>query len=146
MIYQFTTFEPPLGVQPGASTPNCFEYSATNRCQPANFMASTPAMAPIGLPTRNRSRTSTQMSQPAAQPKIPMKTNKKEKLQNATGFAFDDGFHDQLPTAILPICPDPAAVFSPDTPLRLPPLAPLQRRRRHIQLPPSQAGRSFIMH
>jgi hypothetical protein len=52
MIYQFTTFEPPLGVQPGASTPNCFEYSATNRCQPANFMASTPAMAPIGFPTK----------------------------------------------------------------------------------------------
>jgi hypothetical protein len=62
-----------------------------------------------------------------------MKTNKKEKLQNATGFAFDDGFHDQLPTAIQPICLDPAAVSSPDTPLRLPPLAPPQRSEAPAQ-------------
>src|SRR5262245_12816623 len=29
-----------LGDQPGVSTPNCFAYSAFNRCQPPNFMAS----------------------------------------------------------------------------------------------------------
>jgi hypothetical protein len=97
MIYQFTTFEPPLGVEPGASTPKCFAYSATNRCQPANFMGSTPAMAAIGLPTRNRSRTSKQMCQPAAQPKIPMKTNKKEKLQNAYWLCFRRWFPTSFP-------------------------------------------------
>src|SRR2546422_4747898 len=31
----------------GESTPNCFAYSAFNRCQPANFMASAPTMRPI---------------------------------------------------------------------------------------------------
>lgn len=34
--------------QPGGSTPNCFAYSAFNRCQPPNFMASVPAMRPMG--------------------------------------------------------------------------------------------------
>jgi hypothetical protein len=48
------------------STPNCFAYSALNRCQPLNFMASAPVMGPIGLPARSRSRTSKQMCQPAA--------------------------------------------------------------------------------
>src|SRR5207245_9875510 len=52
--------------QPGVSTPNCFAYSAFNRCQPPNFMASAPTMRPIGSPARSRSRTSKQMCQPAA--------------------------------------------------------------------------------
>src|SRR5438105_1737148 len=34
--------------QPGVSTPNCFAYSAFNRCQPPNFMASGPTMRPMG--------------------------------------------------------------------------------------------------
>src|SRR5262249_7726793 len=55
-----------LGGQPGGSTPNCFAYSAFNRCQPPNFIASLPTMRPIGSPARNRSRTSKQMCQPAA--------------------------------------------------------------------------------
>src|SRR5256886_9395799 len=33
--------------KPGVSTPNCFAYSAFNRCQP-NFMASAPTMRPMG--------------------------------------------------------------------------------------------------
>src|SRR5947208_11206098 len=36
----------------GGSTPNCFAYSAFNRCQPANFIASPPAMRPMGVPPR----------------------------------------------------------------------------------------------
>src|SRR5438094_2544487 len=58
-----------LGVpegQPGGSTPNCFAYSAFNRCQPPNFKAAAPTMRPIGSPARNRSRTSKQMCHPAA--------------------------------------------------------------------------------
>src|SRR5207245_5060070 len=55
-----------LGGQPGVSTPNCFAYSAFNRCQPPNFMASAPTIRPIGSPARSRSRTSKQMCQPAA--------------------------------------------------------------------------------
>src|SRR5207249_2952062 len=52
--------------QPGVSTPNCFAYSAFNRCQPPNFMASAPTMRPMGRPARSRSSTSKQMCQPAA--------------------------------------------------------------------------------
>src|SRR5436309_128325 len=55
-----------LGGQPGLSTPNCFAYSAFNRCQPPNFIASPPTMRPIGSPARSRSRTSKQMCHPAA--------------------------------------------------------------------------------
>src|SRR5437899_2787041 len=55
-----------LGGQPGVSTPNCFAYSAFNRCQPPNFIASGPTMRPIGSPARSRSRTSKLMCQPAA--------------------------------------------------------------------------------
>src|SRR5437870_919768 len=32
----------------GVSTPNCFAYSAFNRCQPPTFMASGPTMRPMG--------------------------------------------------------------------------------------------------
>src|SRR5579862_2736071 len=39
-----------LGGQLGALTPNCRAYSAFSRCQPANFMASAPAMRPMGVP------------------------------------------------------------------------------------------------
>src|SRR5215831_10370533 len=46
--------------------PNCLAYSATNRCQPANFIASAPAMREIGCPASSRSRTSKEMCQPAA--------------------------------------------------------------------------------
>ncbi len=49
----------------GAPTPNCFAYSAFNRCH-SNFVASAPTMSPIGVPLRKRSRTSKQMCQPAA--------------------------------------------------------------------------------
>ena len=55
-----------LGGQLGASTPNCLAYSAFSRCQPSNFMASPPAMRPMGVPLRRRSRTSKQMCHPAA--------------------------------------------------------------------------------
>ena len=55
-------FGGPLGV----SVPNCLAYSPTDRSQPFNFMALTAAMAPIGLPASNRSRTSKQICQPAA--------------------------------------------------------------------------------
>ena len=34
--------------RPGVSTPNCFAYSAFNRCQPPNYMASAPTMRPMG--------------------------------------------------------------------------------------------------
>ena len=37
-----------FGGQPVVSTPNCFAYSACNRCHPPNFMASGPTMRPIG--------------------------------------------------------------------------------------------------
>ena len=33
--------------QEGASTPNCFAYSALSRCQPLNFMASGPTIRPM---------------------------------------------------------------------------------------------------
>ena len=33
----------------GTSTPNCFAYSAFNRCQPSNFIASAPTMRPMRL-------------------------------------------------------------------------------------------------
>src|SRR5438045_7517184 len=55
-----------LGGQLGVSTPNCFAYSAFNRCQPPNFMASAPTMRPMGRPASSRSSTSKQMCQPAA--------------------------------------------------------------------------------
>src|SRR5436309_15016156 len=55
-----------LGVHPGVSTPNCFAYSAFNRCQPPNFIAPGPTMRPMGRPARSRSSTSKQMCQPAA--------------------------------------------------------------------------------
>src|SRR5215472_8999461 len=45
---------------------NCLAYSAFSRCQPPNCIASPPAMRPIGVPPRRRSRTSKQMCQPAA--------------------------------------------------------------------------------
>src|SRR5205085_9994961 len=56
----------PFCPQLGASTPNCFEYSAARRCQPSNFIASMPTIRPIGAPARNRSITSKQTCQPAA--------------------------------------------------------------------------------
>src|SRR6185312_13735720 len=34
------------------SIPNCLAYSAFSRCQPPNFMASTPAMRPMEVPLR----------------------------------------------------------------------------------------------
>src|SRR5580693_3547028 len=46
--------------------PNCLAYSAFSRCQPPNCIASPPAMRPMGVPLRRRSRTSKQMCQPAA--------------------------------------------------------------------------------
>src|SRR5213592_786841 len=55
-----------LGDQPEGSTPNGFAYSAFNRCQPPNFMASGPTMRPMGWPARSRSSTSKQMCHPAA--------------------------------------------------------------------------------
>src|SRR5260370_840841 len=55
-----------LGGQPGVSTPNCLAYSAFNRCQPPNFIASPPTMRPMGVPLRRRSRTSKQVCHPAA--------------------------------------------------------------------------------
>src|SRR5258708_2216141 len=64
---RFHVVLPPLMLQCfGVSTANCFAYSAVNRCQPPNFLASAPAMRPIGSPARSRSRTSKQMCQPAA--------------------------------------------------------------------------------
>jgi hypothetical protein len=39
-----------LGGQLGVSTPNCFAYSAFNRCQPPNFIASPATMRPMGVP------------------------------------------------------------------------------------------------
>ena len=54
------------GGQSGLSMPNCLAYSAFNRCQPPNFIASAPTMRPIGSPARSRSSTSKQMCQPAA--------------------------------------------------------------------------------
>src|SRR5262249_51471766 len=58
------------GCQPGVSTPNCFAYSAFNRCQPPNFMASGPTMRPIGSPASSLSSTSKQICQPAAPAEI----------------------------------------------------------------------------
>src|ERR1051325_7778204 len=55
-----------LDDQPGVSTPNCCAYSAFNRCQPPNFIASMPTMRPMGVPPRRWSRTSKQMCHPAA--------------------------------------------------------------------------------
>src|ERR1700722_13978845 len=46
--------------------PNCMAYSAFSRCQPPNSIASPPAMRPMGVPLRRRSRTSKQMCHPAA--------------------------------------------------------------------------------
>src|ERR1039458_8138143 len=37
-----------LGGQLGVSTPSCFAYSAFNRCQPPNFIASPPSDAADG--------------------------------------------------------------------------------------------------
>src|SRR5579863_6856794 len=54
-----------LGSQLDVSTPNCLAYSATSRCQ-SYCMASGPAMRPIGVPLKSRSRTSKEMCQPAA--------------------------------------------------------------------------------
>src|SRR6185437_7255733 len=62
-IHEFCTA---LGGQLGAFTPNCAAYSAFSRCQPSNFVASGPAMRPIGLPLRRRSRVSNAMCHPAA--------------------------------------------------------------------------------
>src|SRR5215471_4899622 len=65
-----------LGGEPGVSTPNCFAYSLFNRCQPPNFIASPPAMRPMGVPLRRRSRTSKAMCHPAA----PIETNRRSML------------------------------------------------------------------
>ena len=40
----------------GISIPNCLAYSACNRCQPPNFIASGPTMRPIGVPPRSQQR------------------------------------------------------------------------------------------
>src|SRR5262245_61101829 len=61
-IYCFGALVP----QPGVSTLNCSAYSAFNRCQPPNFIASPPTMRPMGVPLRRRPRTSKQMCHPAA--------------------------------------------------------------------------------
>src|SRR3954447_23614507 len=55
-----------LGGQFGVLMPNCWAYSAFSRCQPANFVASPPAMRLIGVPLRRWSRTSKAMCHPAA--------------------------------------------------------------------------------
>src|SRR5215831_12695589 len=64
-----------FGGQFGTWIPNCLAYSAFRRCQP-NFIASPATMRPMGLPARNRSRTSKQMCQPAA----PIDTNPRSIL------------------------------------------------------------------
>src|SRR5215469_4491924 len=50
----------------GGFTSNCSASSITNLCLPANFMAASSAMRPMGVPLRKRSRTSKAMCQPAA--------------------------------------------------------------------------------
>src|SRR5207247_2994060 len=65
-----------LGGQPGVSTPNCFAYSAFNRCQPSNFIASPLAMRPMGVPLRRRSSTSKAMFHSAA----PMEMKRRSML------------------------------------------------------------------
>src|SRR5207237_4275499 len=48
--------------QPGVSTPNCFAYSAFNRCQPPNFMGSAPTVRTLVRPERIRRGTSSRRS------------------------------------------------------------------------------------